>query len=96
MIDSPTTKSTPLEFHCSNASNICENGGVNHSSPTMDSPIKRLRTKSDDDVDNDELARELACYCEDEIANENQRDEQRNESESFQLSPIGNAGGAFS
>ena len=51
--------------------------------------------KSDDDVDDDDFARELARYCEDEIANENRRDERRNESESFQLSPIGNAGGAI-
>jgi hypothetical protein len=47
--------------------------------------------KSDDEVDDDEFANELARYCDDEIANENQR-----QSNALMLSPINHAVGAFS
>jgi hypothetical protein len=93
MIDSSPSsggKATSLlELHSSSALNICH--GVERSSPT-NSPLKqRTRMKSDDEVDDDEFANELARYCDDEIANENQR-----QSNALMLSPINHAVGAFS
>ena len=93
MIDSSpiSSKTTSLlELHRSSALNISH--GTERSSPT-DSPLKqRTRMKSDDDkVDDDEFASELARYCDDEIANENQR-----QSDALILSPINHDVGAFS
>lgn len=87
MIDSPHSSTTTL--HSSSALNISH--GTERSSLTG-SPIKqRARKKSDDEVDDDEFTNELARYCDDEIANENQR-----QSEAMQLSHINHAVGFFS
>ena len=93
MIDSSPSSSgkatSLLELHSSSALNICH--GVERSSPA-NSPLKqRTRMKSDDEVDDDEFANELARYCDDEIANENQR-----QSDALMLSPIHHAVSAFS
>ena len=87
-ISSKTT--SLLELHRSSALNISH--VTERSSPT-DSPLKqRTRMKTDDDkVNDDEFASELARYCDDEIANENQR-----QIDALILSPINHDVGAFS